>query len=72
MSYSVQIRRYKNNGEYSRTVKVSHKGASRTGDTIKAWLATHTFHELESNLQTNPCNIMVRRDGKLISYKEFM
>ncbi|MGL5014696.1 MAG: hypothetical protein ACRC6V_10455 [Bacteroidales bacterium] len=61
-----QVRWYNDNGNYSNTTTVEH-GAGSNNDVsgIFGFVAP-------GKLPVNPCNVMIRRNGKLVSYKEFV
>lgn len=66
---SIQIRRYRADGTYLMTNE-----AVRPDNLVANFLNSHLeCHSswFEFYLPITPCNIMLRRKGKLISYKEF-
>ena len=61
-----QIRWYREDGTYSNTTTVKHSNPL-TGD-----ISGLFGFKAPRMLPVNPCNAMIRRNGKLVSYKEFV
>ena len=60
-----QVRWYREDGTYSNTITVEHSPKSTNDISGLFGFKTHGM------LPVNPCNAMIRRNGKLVSYKEF-
>ncbi len=68
--YTVQIRRYDVDFNLIYTFENGPDDREWVRDIVNVFLAPHTPSELKHALQTTPLNIMVRKNGKLISYKD--
>lgn len=59
-----QVRWYRKDGSYAHTTTVPHEDPGFDMSPLFGY-------ESPGMLPVNPCNVMIRRNGKLVSYKEF-
>lgn len=68
--YVVSVRRYKVDGSYDKTINCYSSKSEWAMLDFVMWTEDMCPEELKTHLQTTPCNIMIRKNGKLISYKD--
>lgn len=61
-----QVRWYREDGTYGHTTTVDHTSAESSD------VSPLFGYKAPGMLPVNPCNLMIRRNGKLVSYRDFV